>query len=153
MKLGESPLSVLMVLTKGAVAVVLAMALPLLSLLAAIKPAAAQPEGTIRSFEQLAPQAQQGIQILTTCSAAYSLFAQRVAKDTTIVQHYAVSSSNLLKMAAQTVGVQVAKQMATHSQEAILRQAESDAPPGLTIAAATQSCNDIVRSTFVDFFK
>jgi len=56
-------------------------------------------------------------------------------------------------MAAQTVGVQVAKQMASQSQEAILRQAESDAPPGLTIAAATQSCNDIVRSTFVDFFK
>jgi len=142
MKLGASPLSVLMVLT-GAAALALLV----------VKPVAAQPKGTVRPFEQLAPQAQQGIQILTTCSAAFSLFAQRVAKDPTIAQHYAVSSSNLLKMAAQTVGLQVAKQMATHSQEAILRQAESDAPPGLTIAAATQSCNDIVRSTFVDFFK
>jgi len=142
MKLQASPLSALMSWA-GAAALALLVVIP----------AAAQSEGLIKPFEQLPPQAQQGIQILTTCSAAYGLFAQRVAKDATIAEHYEVSSNNLLKMAAATVGAAAAKRMATHSQVAMLKQSESDTHPGLTIAAATQSCNDIVRSTFVEFFK
>jgi len=161
MKSGASPPNVLA--ASSAVAVtVFAMALMAVTALAVVKPAVAQTVGTegvdrtagaIKPFAQLAPEAQQGIQILTTCSAAFGLFAQRVAKDETIAQHYEVSSVNLLKMAAATIGPQMAQKMATHSREAILKQSDFDVPPGLTIAAATRSCNDIVRSTFVDFFK
>ena len=143
-------------------AVILAVVILAVVILAAVKPSVAQTVqtegaertvGSIKPFEQLPPEAQQGIQILTTCSAAFGLFAQRVAKDDTIAKHYEVSSANLLKMAATTIGTQMAQQMATHSREAILRQSDFDVPSGLTIAAATQSCNEIVRSTFVDFFK
>jgi hypothetical protein len=177
MKSGDSPQGVLTALSEVTVAAapvrsVKPRAVPLLAIaliavlavavLIAVKPSVAQTAqtqgtertaGSIKPFAQLPPEAQQGIQILTTCSAAFGLFAQRVAKDDTIAQHYEVSSVNLLKMAATTIGVQMAQQMANHSREAMLKQSDFDVPSGLTIAAATQSCNDIVRSTFVDFFK
>lgn len=104
-------------------------------------------------FEQLPADAQQGIQILTTCSAAYGLFAEQVAKDPQIAEDYRTSSTNLLKMAIKTVGSQTAERLLGFSRQALLKQALSDTTPGLTLTAATKSCNDIVRSTFVQFFK
>lgn len=106
-----------------------------------------------RPFEQLSSDAQQGIQMLTTCSAAYGLFADQVAKDLPIAEDYRTSSANLLNMAAQYVGAPTAERLAGFSRQAILKHALGDSTPGLTITAATKSCNDIVRSTFVEFFK